>query len=377
MSRLGSQTVARSAIFYPEWGGWHADVTLDGGTPPTGDITLTSGALTLQGKVQRSGFDAPDKPRVVIFGGLGWQGLITSPLSFQSDAGVRLSTVLAALSGGSGQKIEQPADTTIGVYYECVASRAREPIRWADALAELVRDGYAPPWRVDPDGVTRFGPRTPKEVSARATVLHVDAGVGFTTYGIDDPAEFLPGNTIGGVPIARVLIRETSGKFEVDVYTQEPAATPSIREQLRRLIAQAVAAQDTVRTYTVASVHADGRLDLVPPSDAPHLPEMKNVEPWTLGGTKYEASPGEEVVVIKRDNKSTRPIVLGVKLGAGPFAGVAGLGDTVTVMLPPATFTGTIVISGTPSPASGLVVWSPGQTLGQISTSSAKTKRGP
>ncbi len=371
MSTVGSQTAQRSVIYVPEWGGWHSDLTLDSGTPPTGDVVLTSGTLVLHGRVQRSGFDAPDKPRVVIFGGLGWQGLITSPISFQSDAGVRLSTVLSTLSKGAGQPIEQPRDTTIGVYFECVASRPGEPARWADVLAELVRDGYCPPWRVDPDGVTRFGPRAQKEVSSRATVLHVDAGVGFTTYGIDDPVEFLPGNTVGGVPIARSVIRETSGKFEVDVYTKEPQAVPAIREQIRRIVAECMAAQDIVRTYVVASVKSDGRLDLVPPTDAPHLPEMQNVEPWTLGGTKYEAAAGEEVIVIKRDNKSTRPIVLGVKLAAGPFAGIARLDDTVTVMLPPATFSGTI--GG--SPASGLVVW-PGQTIGQITTSSAKTKAG-
>ena len=263
-------------------------------------------------------------------------------------------------------------DTTIGVYFECVASRPGDPIRWSDVLAELVRDGHAPPWRVDPDGVTRFGARTPKEVSSRATVLAVDSGVGFTTYGIDDPAEFLPGNTIDGIPIARSIFRERGGKFEVDVYTKEPDATPAVREQIRRIVKQCLAAQDIVRTYTVASVKSDGRLDLVPPTDARHLPEMKNVEPWTLGGTKYEATAGEEVVVIRRDSKSTRPIVFGVKLGAGPYAGIARQGDSVTVMLPPATFSGTI--GG--SPASGLVVW-PGQTLGNISIASAKTKAGP
>lgn len=376
MTSLGTQTVTRSSIYLPKWGGWHADQTLDGGELPSGDVTVTSGTLALKGRVQRAAFDSPAKPRVVVFGGLGWQDLITRPLSFQSDSGVRLSTVLAALSRGSGQPIEQPADKTIGVYYECVASRPGEPVRWANALAELVRDGYAPPWRVDPDGVTRFGPRTPKAVSTRATALQPDAALGFVTYGIDDPVDFLPGNTIEGTPIERVIIRETSGKFEVDVYTTEPKAVPSIGEQVRRIVAEAMAAQDTVRTYMVAAVKSDGRLDLVPPTDMPHLPEMKNVEPWTLGGTKYEASPGEEVVVIKRDNRSTRPIVMGVKLSAGPFAGVAGQGDTVVMMLPPATFSGTIVIGGTPSPASGMVVW-PGQTTGTITTASAKTKRGP
>jgi hypothetical protein len=372
MSRLGAQTVSRSVIYIPEWGGWHTDVTLDSGALPKGDVTLTSGTLALYGRVRRSNYDSPDKPRAIIVGGLGWQGLVAKPISFQSEGGVRLSTVLSTLSKGSGQAIEQPRDTTIGAYFECVASRPGAPVRWADVLAELIREGYAPPWRVDPDGVTRFGPRTAKEVSSRATVLSIDSSVGMTTYGIDDPAEFLPGNTIDGVPISRVIIRETSGKFEVDVYRKEPEATPAIREQIRRIVVECMAAQQIIRTYTVASVDSDGRMDLVPPTDAPHLPEMKNVEPWWLGGTKYEATAGDEVVVFMRDNKSTRPIILGVRLGDGPFLGLARLNDTVTVMLPPATFTGTIA----GSPASGMVVW-PGQTLGNISVASAKTKGGP
>ncbi|KYF64529.1 hypothetical protein [Sorangium cellulosum] len=59
-----------------------------------------------------------------------------------------------------------------------------------------------------------------------------------------------------------------------------------------------------------------------------------------------------------------------IRAGAGATRGGARVNDTVTVLLPPATFVGTI--GG--SPASGMVVWSPGQTTGTITTGSGKVK---
>ena len=59
-----------------------------------------------------------------------------------------------------------------------------------------------------------------------------------------------------------------------------------------------------------------------------------------------------------------------ITIGAAATAAAARVGDTVTVLLPPATFVGTI--GG--SPASGMVVWSPGQTTGTITTGSAKVR---
>src|SRR5262249_10256066 len=155
---------------------------------------------------------------VIIVWGLGWKALVTAPISFQSDAGVRLSTVLDAVARGAGMAIEQPTDATIGDYYEIVASRPGEPVRWMDVLADLVRAGHVAPWRVDPDGVTRFGARQAAKVTARATVVRRDASDGSITIGLDAPAQFLPGNTLDdGTTIARVKIRETAGKLEADV----------------------------------------------------------------------------------------------------------------------------------------------------------------
>jgi hypothetical protein len=64
-------------------------------------------------------------------------------------------------------------------------------------------------------------------------------------------------------------------------------------------------------------------------------------------------------------------------LGAdsGPMA--ARVGDTVTVLLPPAVFVGTIVVGGVPSPATGAVAWAVPQTLGNITTGSPAVEIAP
>lgn len=157
----------------------------------------------------------------------------------------------------------------------------------------------------------------------------------------------------------------------------------SLRTTILRWVAEAFPAlvYGYPRTYVVQGV-SDGRLDLVPPPDAPHLEELARVEQWGLG--RVTPSPGDEVTVVFRDADPSRPVVVHwghgttwskiqldaeeVELGEGPFIGVARQEDTVTVLLTPAMFTGTV--NGLP--ASGMILWTPAQTTGTITTSSAK-----
>jgi hypothetical protein len=136
-----------------------------------------------------------------------------SPTSYFSDAGVRLSTVLKDLANRAGETIEQPADRTLEPHYAVPAMRVRE------ALSALQRAGYAPPWRVDPDGVTRFGDRTPVEFTGRATVMRRNAALGLAVVGLENPAGLLPGNTLEGATIVRLVVQETSGKLTAEVWS--------------------------------------------------------------------------------------------------------------------------------------------------------------
>lgn len=63
------------------------------------------------------------------------------------------------------------------------------------------------------------------------------------------------------------------------------------------------------RTYQVAAVRSDKTLDLVPPADAQHLPELDAVEAWGLG--LVTPTVGAEVVVLFRDANPARRMVIG------------------------------------------------------------------
>ena len=371
MSTLGKSRLFSVSSYLPEQGDWRAEMILEqGDLPAFGATTLTISDLSLATYVTRTGFDGPDRPSVVVMGAPGWQKNVTRPISFQSDSGVRLSTVLDAIATGAGHRIEKPTDTTIGSYYEIVASRAGEPVRWCDALNDLVKGGFVSTWRVDPDGITRFVPRVSQAVSSRATVIgNRDQVTGRTTYGIDSAFQFLPGNTVEGNTIGRAVIREISNRLEVDIYVKSDTGMPSVRDQIRRMVS--LAFEDRIRTYVVSSVHVDGRLDLSPPSDAQHLPDIRNAEQWVLGGIKMIPALGDEVIVVFRDEKKTRPIVIGFKMGPGPFSPIARVGDLVQIFFPPSMpITGTITPPG--SAFTG-VLTIPGPGAGTIQIGSPKT----
>ena len=69
------------------------------------------------------------------------------------------------------------------------------------------------------------------------------------------------------------------------------------------------------QTYVVEAANADGTLDLSPPVNAQHLPLLRRVEQWAVA--LLEPTAGIEVVVVFRDAKPSRPVVLGAVAGAG------------------------------------------------------------
>lgn len=328
MTVLDSTQVHSWRGHWPRYGQARFDVVLAEGVAPTGTVTLAKGALSFKCGVLRSGDDAADRPHAVLVPGVGWLKLIERPLSFQADSGVRLLMVLRKLAALAGEPIELPSDAEIGSHYECVASRPGEPVRIVDALNDLARHGYCSNWRVDTDGILRFGDRASIEVTDRATAIIKNRGVGFTTYGLDDPGQFVPGNTLDGETIDRVDFRENDGKLEADVFTSE--AVPQIRDMIRRMIASEIG--DRCRTYVVTTCHGDGRCDLKPPADAKHLPELANVEQWIEGGTTFYAQQGDLAIVQYRDERNTRPVITAFRRKSGEataFPGLVRIGDYV------------------------------------------------
>ncbi|MEQ9321676.1 MAG: hypothetical protein RIF41_21090 [Polyangiaceae bacterium] len=218
MATLAGISVERVELVMERYGSWRADAVLTAGEPPTGQVTLEVSGLELLGTVLASGLDSPDRPRAVVVGAPGWERELAAPLSYQSAAGVRLATVLTDLASRSGEPIEQPADVPLGRHFATPGSSRRRRILLRDVLTALATMGHVAPWRVDPDGVTRFGDRAAEEVSARATELSRDAGLGRRTLGIDEPAAFLPGALFEGEVIKRLEVHERQDKTEAVIW---------------------------------------------------------------------------------------------------------------------------------------------------------------
>jgi hypothetical protein len=218
MSFLNDQRITRAMLSLPTWGQWRLECVLDSGTLPTGAVDVDLAGLPLLGTVLRADFDLPERPHVVVVGALGWNTPIPSPLSWNEDPGVRLSTVLAALAAGAGEPIVQPTDFTIGLHYATPASRTGEPSRYREALTEMVRAGNILGWWVGVDGVTRFAARETGDVATRATPLGARGDVGLRIFGVDDPVPFMPGRSVDGVVIGRAVIVETTESLTVQCW---------------------------------------------------------------------------------------------------------------------------------------------------------------
>lgn len=191
-----------------------------GGEPPTpGAATLTIGDLPLVVTVlaDRGGTDAPAYPAVAIASGYGWRTRLPAPGGrFASPGGVRLSTVLAALSGLVGEAYDVPAEAKLGPAYSWDAGT-----RGRAVLADLVARGAIQTWRVNPlTGRTRFDawPTLPA-ADARGTITHRDLvhGVRYVKV-VDSVRAWLPGATVQGARIARTIIREKDSETSLEVW---------------------------------------------------------------------------------------------------------------------------------------------------------------
>ena len=223
MSSLGGQTIARIyEAMIPPGGGWLADFILETGPLPTvgARLPLVIGDLTLAGgTVLRAGFDVPDQARVTVAGGGGWRALLARA-SYQSGGGVRLSTVLRDLASIAREPYDAPPDTTLGNAWGWPGSEPTAPVDARAALAALVRHKAIPTWRVPPSGTTSFA-RWPKgaDCTTLGRIVGRDLSRGMRRVELDTrSAPFLPGATIEGATIRRVVFREESRMLTVEAW---------------------------------------------------------------------------------------------------------------------------------------------------------------
>ena len=224
MTLLGSQRTARVDLSVPMFGAWYADVEIETGAAPVpgSRLTLTVGDWSGVGTVLpgQVGEDFAAHPHLVIAAGVGWDAPLP-PRAYQSDVGTRLSTVLRDLATDAGEAFAAlPPDVSLGAAPVVrPGSAPGAPITGRSVLLGLWRAGYVPPWWVGGDGLTVLGQRPTGAAKGRMDIMRRDAGVGWKLLGIDAPTGFLPGLTIEGQVIRRLVVRETGSALSAEVWT--------------------------------------------------------------------------------------------------------------------------------------------------------------
>lgn len=189
-------------LHVPAGGRWLVDVELDGTSVPTGSATVTIGDLTLVGTVATwfsGSFVGVSRVRVVA-GAAGWSKVVPQR-SYHDDGGVRRAMLLDALAREVGETIETTGDATRldidFVRYTTTGARALDRV-----LGGL-------PWRVDFDGVTRYGDRPAATLGEGAELLDFDPRAHTMTFAAPSPASVPIGATVTDARMgAPLVVRE-------------------------------------------------------------------------------------------------------------------------------------------------------------------------
>lgn len=240
MSTLRGLSLISARVFIPPAGAWWAKCVLSsGGAPALGPADLVIGDLTLRGTVAISGVDTPDAPSCVVYGGAGWRTLLPREGRYSAPGGVRLLTVLADLARLTQETYDAPADALLPASYQWPASADGAQIRASAVLDDLVTRGAIPTWRVDPaTGRTRFDAwPSIGAADGRAQITDRDLRIGVRHLGLDGRvAALLPGATLEGAPIRRLVIDDMAGATTAEAWSD---AMPTIQRSWRAMVLKA------------------------------------------------------------------------------------------------------------------------------------------
>jgi hypothetical protein len=251
-------------------------------------------------------------------------------------------------------------------------------------------------WWVDYAGVTQVGTRsTVQPAQASYEVLFHDPRTEMVTLAIDDPRAI----GIGSVLSERLDESQTVREFELTIEDKKMrmrawcGGSVTTRGNLAGLIERIITTVMNKRLlgkwrYRVVELAGD-RVNLQIVRKATGMPDVLRVPHWPgTPGVEFELTPGAEVLVEFLDGGDpSLPAITGYagKGGVGfqPqtmkfFDGdmeAARNGDPVEVVLPPATFSGTIVLPAGSMPATGIVQW-PTKAQGTVKGGSANIKLG-
>jgi len=341
LASISDNACTHARVQIPSWGVWWADVTLVGEVELSGSVTLKLADAEFVGTIKRGG-SANGKSSYRIAGGAGAWDTVVSARAYHNDLGVKRATIVADAATDAGETVDTSGlSGTVGAHYTRPQDTASRALDHASPKA----------WRVDSDGVTRFGARAALALQTDAPRVRVEPASGIVTLGTQEIAALLPGVTVDDVTAVDVLHELTPDHGLRTTLYGSPWGASRRSEALRRVV-YALFPQlrwNGVYEYRIGLVQND-RLALQPVLTSLGLPilEQVKVRPG-MAGLKCTPTLGSLCLVSFVNSDPSRPVVVSfddaessgfgtdkleidsdkVEIGGAPLRGVARLGDTV------------------------------------------------
>lgn len=366
-------------------GPWFAEVDMESDPELTGAVTVEIGKLQLKGTVDATHagtFGIQTRVRVV--GGAGGWGQAIGAKGYHNDGGVKAKTIAEDAAREVGESIGNFVPT----YERLGNDYAREEGAASMTLEDVLRGAL---WWVDYAGVTQAGPRPTSAIDAKDyTVLAYNPRTRSATLSVDDLSKIAIGSVLtdgldGPQVVREIGVRVTAEDQRVLAWCGGDENSGGVLVDLVRSMVRRASDQALHGVYRYRVVKMAGeRVELQAVRAVAGLPDLLPLSMWPgVAGVHAELAAGAEVLVQFVEGDRSQPVVtafagkdgvgfqpVGLVIGGPAGALAARLGDGVEVLLPPASFSGTI--GGTP--ATGVLTFPLNKTLGVITGSSGRVK---
>lgn len=297
---LSGHTCMSARVHLPAWGLPWCEVELDREVTFSGACSLVVADLTVACCVVSGGPWMGRSAYRLVGGAGGWQQSLP-PKSYTNDAGVKLSKVISDAAASAGEQVAGLPAGACGPAFDRLAGPASQVLQLLAPRA----------WRVDADGVTRFGAPPATEPSVTAARGKVDFAAGYVELMADSISSIVPGIVVEGLSAVDVIHTLETGKLRTTLWGSAAAAS-------KRLAAyEAIVSQLFPQLryggsweYRVVSVDG-GRLTLQPARASLPVPDLTAVKIRPgVPGLRGKPSLGSLCHVEFLNSDPARPVVV-------------------------------------------------------------------
>lgn len=285
------------------WGCWWADLNLTEAVSLEGAAAIEFAGVSMVGTIVAGG-TANGRAAYNVVGGAGGWGRMLDSKAYNADNGVKVSKVVGDAAASAGETVEGVPTTRLGSHF------ARPNAPASHTLHAVTPEG----WRVDFDGVTRFGTRAVTEYRGDGARVKVDPGLGYVDLAVDSAVGLLPGVTVdGSAPASDVEFELGAERITVRVYAGRES-TPRARRLAaqRRIFAAMFPELRYAGTFEYRVVSQSGeRFNLQIVRTRTGMPDLARVPVRPgMAGLRADVLPGCLVLVTFIDRDSSRPAVV-------------------------------------------------------------------